>query len=76
MWQPLLSSKALLVKSLHGRLSQVSVVVMVLHHEVVDEGAEDAANVGHDPRDPEEVVGLGEGLAAESGHQGQKATKK
>lgn len=49
---------------------------MVLHHEVVDEGAEDAANVGHDPRDPEEVVGLGEGLAAESGHQGQKATKK
>ena len=46
-----------------------------LYREVVDEGADDPAHVRHDPRDPEEVVGRGEGLVAEAGHQGQEAAE-
>ena len=48
----------------------LQIVVVELYREVVDEGADDPAHVRHHPRDPEEIVGRGEGLVAEAGHQG------
>ena len=47
--------------------------MMKLYHEVVDECSEESADVGHDPRDPEEVIGGGEREVTEASHQGQKA---
>ena len=48
---------------------------MVLHHEVIGEGPDEGSHVRHQPRDPEEVVGVRKDLRAEAGDECEKATE-
>ena len=46
------------------------------NHELVDEGSDDAADVGQNPWDPEEGVVGREGARAPAAHQRQQAAEK
>ena len=49
--------------------------MVILHHEVVGEGPDQGAHVRHQPRDPEEVVGVRKALRAEAGDECEEATE-
>ncbi len=52
------------------------VVVVESDEKVVGECADESAHVGHQPGDPEEAVGRGEGILAPTGDQGEQAAER